>query len=37
VRCVVVASDGYDLVARAEQELQDAAEGRIGLPVVGCR
>jgi len=35
VRCVVVASDGYDLVARPEQELQDAAEGRIGLPVVG--
>ncbi len=35
VRCVVVASDGYDLVARPEQELRDAAEGRIGLPVVG--
>ncbi len=35
VRCIVVASDGYDLVARPEQEVRDAAEGRIGLPVVG--
>jgi len=35
VRCVVVASDGYDLIARPQDELQDAAEGRIGLPVVG--
>jgi len=34
LRCVVVASDGYDLIARPEQELRDAAEGRIGLPVV---
>jgi ribosomal protein S12 methylthiotransferase len=34
VRCVVVGSDGYDLIARPQDELQDAAEGRIGLPVV---
>ena len=35
VRCVVVASDGYDLVARPEQERRDEAEGRRPLPVVG--